>query len=271
MRRLLKIAMTVVLWSALAAYLFVAARYCREQSAGRICNDLNINIIHTDFPGLVTPDFVRGVVAGAGLQPVGMPVEAIDLAALEGAIAARPNIRRVRAYTSLDDRLNIEVEPRDPVARVQTDDGHRFYLSDDGWALPVREGFPIEVPIVTGKPALPVEPDFFGKIPQNNSPESVFLLHNLFNFVKFLRDDSFWYSQIVQIVVNEANEVDLVPRVGRGIVKLGTLGAESEGGGGYEEKLAKLYKFYTKGLNYEGWDKYGVIDIRYRGQVVCTE
>ncbi len=86
---------------------------------------------------------------------------------------------------------------------------------------------------------------------------------NLINFVEFLRKDSFWGDQIVQIDITRGNEVILIPRVGAGIIRLGTLE-------GCEEKLDKLFRFYRRGLAYEGWNKYSVIDVRFQGQVVCT-
>lgn len=264
MRRWLKIALNIVLWGALAAYLFFAMRYCERRNADRICAGLNISIIQDRSQGLATPEFVRGLLVGQRMRLTGVRLDQIDLLAVERAIAGHPYIGDVQAYMSLDNRLNIEVVPRRAVARIQTENGYRFYLSADGYAMPVREAFWVDVPMVTGMPELPVDPGFFGKIPEKKSPENMFLLHNLLNFVKFLNDDAFWSAQIVQIVVTQGNKIELVPRVGRGIIRMGSLED-------YERKLAKLFKFYTRGLNYQGWDRYGVIDVSYKGQVVCLE
>jgi cell division protein FtsQ len=39
-----------------------------------------------------------------------------------------------------------------------------------------------------------------------------------------------------------------------------------------EEKFKKLKIFYTEGLNKtDGWNKYSVINVKYKNQVVCTK
>ena len=59
-------------------------------------------------------------------------------------------------------------------------------------------------------------------------------------------------------------QVEIIPRVGDQVVLLGELD-------GYERKLAKLLTFYRKAMAKEGWDKWNYIDLRYDGQVVCSE
>ncbi len=269
MKRWLKIALTLVGWAALAAYLIFAARYCERRNADRICTGLNISVTGTDYPGLVTPESIRRILVGERMRLTGARLDSIGLRAVERAIAARPYVRQVRAYPSMDGKLNIEVVPRDPVGRLQTANGYRHYLSADGYAWPMQEGLFIDVPIVSGNPDLPFGTEFAGKVanvpgPEKKSPENEIFFWNLINFVQFLPRHAFWSAQVVQIEATADNEVILVPRIGRGIVRLG---APEE----VEEKLDKLFKFYTRGLNHEGWDTYAVIDIRYRGQVICTK
>jgi cell division protein FtsQ len=57
-------------------------------------------------------------------------------------------------------------------------------------------------------------------------------------------------------------ELRFVPRSGNFVVDLG---APSD----YDTKLSNLYRFYNKGLDNVGWDKYRSISLRYEGQVVC--
>jgi cell division protein FtsQ len=57
-------------------------------------------------------------------------------------------------------------------------------------------------------------------------------------------------------------ELRFVPRSGNFVVDLGEPS-------GYDTKLSNLYRFYNKGLDNIGWDKYRSISLRYEGQVVC--
>jgi cell division protein FtsQ len=35
------------------------------------------------------------------------------------------------------------------------------------------------------------------------------------------------------------------------------------------EKFEKLTDFYVDGLNHVGWNKYQIIDLKYKNQIVC--
>lgn len=103
---------------------------------------------------------------------------------------------------------------------------------------------------------------------QKKSAKKYLYLYKLLNFVKFVEDDSFWSSQITQInIVTDAtgaSVVEIVPRAGNHTVCLGEIDSA-------EENLAKLMLFYRRGLQWQGWDGYKYIDLRYRNQIVCTK
>ena len=269
MNRKSKILLNVVIWTALAVYLVLAAGYCSRQQSDRLCTGLRITVKDSLKTGLVTAESVRGILVGHRMKLTGARLDTLNLLAVEDALTKRPSIRSARVYSTLDGKLHIEVEQRIPVARIQTENGYRFFLSADGYVMPLQSSSFIDVPIITGTPALPFGTNFEGKIPsakdaEKKTPENYLFLQNLINFVEFLEQDAFWGGQVVQINIIQGNEVELIPRVGRGVILLGSLEH-------YREKLEKLYTFYRQGLAYEGWNKYAHINIKYKGQVVCTE
>lgn len=269
MNRNTKIILNVVVWTALAVYLVLAAGYCSRQKEDRLCTGLNITVKDSLKVGLLTQESVRDILVGERMRLTGARLDSISLFAVEEALRNQPCIQSARVYTSLDGKLNIEVEQRRPVARVQTENGYRFFLSDDGVVMPLRASSFIDVPIVTGNPKFAFGTDFEGIVQEpdeteKKSAENDRFLRNLINFVEFLGRDPFWGGQVVQINVIPGNEVELIPRVGRGVILLGELDE-------FPEKLEKLYKFYQRGLAYEGWNKYAVLNLKYKGQVVCTE
>jgi hypothetical protein len=91
---------------------------------------------------------------------------------------------------------------------------------------------------------------------------------NLINFVTRVSEDSFWGSEVVQFVADTTlvGEISLrlVPRSGNFIIEFGTLETA-------QEKLEKLQEFYDEGLSRMGWNRYKIVDVRYKKQVVCTE
>lgn len=89
---------------------------------------------------------------------------------------------------------------------------------------------------------------------------------SLLAFLKYIANSDFWRAEVVQIVLagggNKHMELRFVPRSGGFIVDMGTPT-------NFDTKLSNLYRFYHKGLNNLGWDKYRSISLRYEGQVVC--
>jgi cell division protein FtsQ len=88
------------------------------------------------------------------------------------------------------------------------------------------------------------------------------ILKDLFPLVNYINDDKFWSAQIDQIYVDDNDEINLIPRAGNQVIHLGT--AEN-----YEGKLRNLAAFYDKVLPTVGWNKYSVINLEYKDQIVC--
>jgi cell division protein FtsQ len=86
----------------------------------------------------------------------------------------------------------------------------------------------------------------------------------LYKLAKYISHDPFLKAQIDQIYVTELNEFELIPRVGNHVIMLGT--ADD-----LDDKFRKLIVFYHLGLNKIGWNKYNVINIKFKNQVVCSK
>jgi cell division protein FtsQ len=64
--------------------------------------------------------------------------------------------------------------------------------------------------------------------------------------------------------VDNNDEIDLIPRLGNNIVHLGT--AEN-----FEGKLRNLETFYKEVLPETGWNKYDLINLEFKDQIVCRK
>ena len=77
-----------------------------------------------------------------------------------------------------------------------------------------------------------------------------------------MRQDPFLTAQIDQIFINENQEVELIPKIGKQEILFGSFDD-------MEDKLENLVAFYNNGIAYKGWRRYSKIDLRYDKQVVC--
>ena len=278
MKRFLNIALGIVAWLAILAYLIFAARYCREQQRTEQLSDVEIVVTDYDRLQIVSPEAVRGWLAEAGITLEGSGIEDINTDRIMEVIGSRTFVKDVTAYTEQSGTLHISLSQRIPIARVARGDGSDFYISDDLWILPTKTGTAEYVPVITGSFGLPFDAEWFGKLQEPSEMEQKKLHQNytfllkLINFVRLTGNDPFWSAEIVQIDVRgkegapewKEPDIEIIPRAGNHIIALGTTD-------NVEEKLAKLMLFYRNVLDYEGWDKYRLIDIRYDNQVVCRK
>jgi cell division protein FtsQ len=58
--------------------------------------------------------------------------------------------------------------------------------------------------------------------------------------------------------------MELIPRLGQHRILLGDTTD-------LRDKLDRMRTFYLQGLNNTGWDKYELINLKYKNQVVCTK
>jgi cell division protein FtsQ len=174
---------------------------------------------------------------------------------IEQLIENIPQVSDASAYVDDNSILRVEVEQRVPVARVYAISGESYYVDEAGFKFPLSSVNSVKVPVITGnilEEGKKVEP-----IRTRN-------LDNAFNVQKQLQKNTLWRSMIGQIHVNEKNEIELAPRLGNAIVLLGSLE-------GMDEKMKKLEVFFAEVIGKEGWDKYKVINIMYKDQVVCLK
>jgi cell division protein FtsQ len=71
-------------------------------------------------------------------------------------------------------------------------------------------------------------------------------------------------AQVAQIDITPERNFEMVPVVGNHLVKLGN-------GENIDKKFHRLMVFYKQVLSKTGFDKYKVIDVQYKGQVVASK
>lgn len=230
----------------LGAYLVVAMTRLNRQPAEATCRDIVLNIGQDTRPeGFITEAELEKLLKKGNLYPQGKKMADIRCRDIESYLEKSPFIENAECYKSPADRVCIEVTQRIPVLRIMADNGEQYYLDSKDGIIPLS-GYAAHLPVVTG----PVTH-------KNAGP----LLHEL---SLCIRKDSFWNSQVEQIHVTPAGELEMIPRVGDHVVFLGKP-KDMEG------KLARLKTFYQKALNKVGWNKYTRISLEFNNQIICTK
>ncbi len=253
-RRGLWLAITAVLF---VAYLVVATGFVNEKRQHINCCAIKITVCDSAINQFVNVRTVRQLIESDNTKLIGKPIEKINTRELEHKLNARSVVKNAEVFTSIDGVLHVRVYQRRPIVRVQTVNGS-YYIDETGYLFPITTMYTSYVPIVTGSIPVSFKIGYRGEIPKEDK-----LLHQIYGFSTFLQDDDFWRSQIQQLYVQNAYDIEIVPRLGSQLIKMGSLE-------NYEYKLEKLYAFYQRAMPQEGWDKYSRLDLRYSNQVVAT-
>ncbi len=146
MSRAGNIAISILMWCAIVAYVVAVAHYGRGKRAAITVEALNISIV--DTTGIVTTEKVAAWLAENSIDPTGSSIDSVDVRSIERAIASHPEVHRASAWTDLNGSMTVRVEPRHPLMRVVTSNGYRFWFTDDRYIM--RDEGDFHVPVVTG-------------------------------------------------------------------------------------------------------------------------
>lgn len=241
MKTLLKLS----LLAGLLAYLvFAFVRITRGGDHTR-CTAVGITISDSLHAGFITATEVERLLNRAGLWPIGQEMDSIDGWRIEQVLLDNSFISTASCYKTSGGRVKILVSQRLPILRVKADNGDDYYLDADGRAMN-PQGYSADLAVATGH----IDRTYAGK--------------RLVHIARYLRDNPYWNDQIVQIDVNNAGEITLVPRVGQQLIRFGKADSTT-----VESKFRNLKAFYDKVMPTVGWNTYRELNISYAGQIIC--
>ena len=183
----------------------------------------------------------------------GQAVSEFDLHQLEKELEANVWVEDAELYFDSKAVLHVIVTEKKPIARIFTVSGNSFYIDHLLRKLPLSEKISAKVPVFTG-------------FPERRSwlMKDSLLIRDVKAIAQFVLNDAFWMSQLSQIDITTDREFELIPLVGHHVVRLGNAG-------NLENKFDRLFLFYKKILSQTGFNKYPVIDVQYKGQVIATQ
>ena len=232
-----------VLITLLVGGLAVVLAFVVPSNDTKKCENIHLSVTDYDDFKFISDNDVRVQLQNSGVYPVGKLHSDIDLTEMEKSLMNLNMIKSVKCYFATNGDVNVAVTQRVPVFRVM-EEGRSYYIDNERKRMSTSIKFSAYVPVVTG------------------NVNFEFATTNLYDFIVYLQSESRWRSAFTQIYVYPDNKVELVPRVGDFIIKMGSLDR-------YEAKLGKLEKFLKILPKYHSWDKYSVINLEFRDQVVC--
>jgi cell division protein FtsQ len=257
MNRLMKILLIVPV-----LYLIIIPVYLASSSGSKPCSGIVINIKDSADYHFVTKRQLLNLVYANSSRIIGKKLKDISTLTIENRINVLHELKTAEVYTTIDGTLNVYADQRNPVMRVMPNDGGDYFVDDHGYVFRRRNLYTPRLHIVEGN--VTITGSMLDSLSVLDTSIKHSVLKEMFGFVNYINDDSFWSAQIDQIYVDGNNEIDLIPRVGNHTIHLGTFE-------NYKGKLRNLAAFYDQVLPEVGWNKYSVINLEFKDQIVCRK
>ena len=184
---------------------------------------------------------------------------------IEQFISNMTEVKHVKVFTRLGNKWKIEVELRRPIARIFNAMNETFYLDEDGVVMKSSSLHTARVVVVTGHLADRITSISVPEIINNPTLKSSRKLDDVYRISNYVCNDPLLQSLIGQIHVKKDGDFLLIPLVGGQEIVFGSAFSDQE----VREKFRKLKVFYKEAIPYEGWNKYDVISLKYKKQIVC--
>lgn len=244
----------IILWLGVATAAVMLLVSGVKHKSTSICQSLHINIQgEGDHFFIDKSDVIEILKNVHGRKLEGTNVASINTKQMELELIKDQWIERAELYFDKNNRLFVEIEEKNPIARVFNVEGNSFYLDHKLRQLPLTNRHPVRLPVFTGFPTTTVV----------MSKADSILLTNIKSMSVYVNKDSFLMAMIEQININAQREFELIPKIGDQLILFGTCKD-------MEVKFKKFRLFYQQVLPTHGWTKYSKINLKYKDQVVAS-
>lgn len=248
----LKKILTVSVWLILASGVVVLLVAAMNKKNTERINGVEIQISGIQNNYFIDKKEVRKILEKVnGKKLDRAPVSSLDLTRMENQLLKNDWIKKAELFFDNNKVLQVKVTEREPIARIFTVSGFSFYIDSSLSRLPLSDKFSARLPVFTSFPT---------DVRVLKKKDSA-LLKDIKILSEYINAHPFWMAQIDQVDISSPGNFDLIPKLGNQVIRFGD--ADN-----YKEKFNKLLAFYKKVETRVGWNKYSVLDIRYKNQVV---
>jgi cell division protein FtsQ len=252
-KTIIKNVLLFALWSVIAAGTIVLLVAAIQKKDANKCTGIDINIKGVSNNFFVDKnDILQTIISISGGNPTGKSVGSFDLQEMEAALQKNIWVKTAQLFFDNNEKLQVKVFEREPVARVFTSAGTTFYVDSSSAMLPLSEKFSARLPVFTN---FPTDKKVLLKADSN-------LLRDILTVSLALQADTFSMAMIDQVDITPQRTFEMIPKFGNTIIIFGS-------GKDAAEKLGKLRLFYKEVMVKAGWNKYSEINVQYKNQLVA--
>ena len=134
----------------LAGYLvFSAVAMTDRHEDVRMCKGVDLHITDSLDIELIDENMILSLLQEQSVDPVGLPLDGIDLERIEQTLRLHPLVGNVECYKTGGDMLRINISSKVPLVRVMNNRGQDFYVDSKGEILS-QHSLAVQLPLATG-------------------------------------------------------------------------------------------------------------------------
>ena len=235
-----------ILYIVIVCVAFIVVVVANLQHNNAKVRDVEVAIEYDGCDTLITSDDVKELLHINIPHLMTQLVKEVDKKYVLQVVEKSPYLQQCDVHLSVNRKVVVRGTQRKPVVRV-FGDSTEFYMDSVGTIMPLGNRGSVDVIVASG-----------------NFTNEKLQLKEVRELATYLSRKEEYKSMFDQIYVHKNGDLYLVPKVGNHVVMLGDLSD-------LDTKMHSLMEMYHKGMKKTGWDKYSVINLKYKDQVICKK
>jgi cell division protein FtsQ len=257
----------IIFWVLFAVGLILIVFFASKENNNAVAKKPDISIHVEGENAFLTESELLDRLIYKRLYQKNMKVNVVNVKKIEAAIIKMEEVKNVRVYKNIGNSWNIDVELRNPIARIFTLSQKAYYLDDEGFTMGRSSLHTAHVLVFSGFITENMEKASVKEIINNDSLKSIRKLDDIYRISNYVCKDSLLNALIGQVYLEKNGDFILIPLVGKQTILFGSANSDEV----VADKFNRLKVFYKEGMPYEGWEKYNTIIVKYEGQIVCRK
>jgi cell division protein FtsQ len=234
--------------------LFSLIGFVENKSSAKLVNNVLVSIHDKYGNHFIDESDVKKLISLNNTDSIeGKEYREVKLKMLEKRIEVHKFVEDAQVYRDHKGNLMVEVQQRRPIGRIIQSSGPHAYIGSKGNILPISEKFTSRVLIIDGDNArMLFDSTYMGSI------------HGIafLTMLNIIDTDPFLKAQIAQITLKPNGDLQLRPQVGNEVIEFGKPDD-------VEIKFEKIKIFYKKILQVKGFNKYSIVNLKFKDQIIC--
>jgi cell division protein FtsQ len=257
----------IIFWVLFAVGLILIVFFASKENNNTVAKKPDISIHVEGENAFLTESELLDRLIYKRLYQKNMKVNVVNVKKIEAAIIKMEEVKKVRVYKNIGNSWNIDVELRNPIARIFTLSQKAYYLDDEGFTMGRSTLHTAHVLVFSGFITENMEKASVKEIINNDSLKSIQKLDDIYRISNYVCKDSLLNALIGQVYLEKNGDFILIPLVGKQTILFGSANSDEV----VADKFNRLKVFYKEGMPHEGWEKYNTIIVKYEGQIVCRK